>query len=203
MGQQTDSKDKRAKRATDDGAKDARASVILLCAAKIVTEGGVDGLKMADLARRCGLAKGTVYLYFPTKDELLDALLRRELDDWHQKVTTKLTPETNVADFGSLLADLTMQSPVLVSLCGWTADYSWKSAAANKAHEAPIQVAGTQLGMHLATLLGMGSRPGRRIGFGIMATMLGAQCLSAGDPAEFGRIFTPAVNQMVRGVHGA
>jgi AcrR family transcriptional regulator len=37
---------------------------------------------MSDVANRAGLAKGTTYLYFKTKEELLLALLTRELENW-------------------------------------------------------------------------------------------------------------------------
>jgi len=38
---------------------------------------GVDGTTMAAIAERVGLTKGTLYLYFPSKDALLEEVMRR------------------------------------------------------------------------------------------------------------------------------
>lgn len=189
----------RATRAVSDGAKSQRSEMILICAAKMLTETGVDGLKMAELAARCNLAKGTLYLYYPTKDALLLALLADVLDDWRSGVCEQLQPDLDRSEYGRVLSDAAMKSPVLLALCGWAAGYGWQSDPGDNIDVGPLHVTGNHLGLHLATLLGLGSRPGRRLGFGIIATLLGAQCMSGGDTAAFGRVFTPAVNQMLRG----
>lgn len=54
--------------------KHARASEILEAAAQIAAETGPDSLHMANIAARAGITKGTIYLYFANKDELLRAL---------------------------------------------------------------------------------------------------------------------------------
>lgn len=43
----------------------------------VFAEQGFAGSKIVDIAKRAGVAKGTVYLYFPTKDALLEAAIRR------------------------------------------------------------------------------------------------------------------------------
>jgi AcrR family transcriptional regulator len=52
---------------------------------------GYDGVTMADVARRSRLAKGTVFLYFPTKEavflDLLDGMLGEWLGALHDAVT--------------------------------------------------------------------------------------------------------------------
>lgn len=83
MGQQT--------RARSDTAKDARRQSILGAAATLFDRSGYEGVTMADIARRSRLAKGTVFLYFPTKEavflDLLDAALADWLDALHHAVT--------------------------------------------------------------------------------------------------------------------
>jgi len=74
MGQQT--------RARSGAAKDARRQVILGAAAALFDRSGYDGVTMADIARRCRLAKGTVFLYFPTKEAVFLDLLDTALGDW-------------------------------------------------------------------------------------------------------------------------
>jgi len=70
---------KRARRPED---KEARRQAIL-AGARVLFEGTpYREIRMADVARRAGLAKGTVYLYFPTKEALFVAILRAELEGW-------------------------------------------------------------------------------------------------------------------------
>lgn len=45
---------------------------------------------MADVARRARLAKGTLYLYFPTKETLLLELLEDRLDRWLSDLESRL-----------------------------------------------------------------------------------------------------------------
>jgi AcrR family transcriptional regulator len=57
--------------------KDARPDQILVAAAEEISEKGHSGLRVSAVAARAGLAKGTVYLYYRSKQQLLDALRER------------------------------------------------------------------------------------------------------------------------------
>lgn len=59
--------------------KHARPGEILAAAIEAFAEHGFAGATVEDIARRAGVAKGTVYLYFQTKDELFEALVRDEI----------------------------------------------------------------------------------------------------------------------------
>jgi AcrR family transcriptional regulator len=74
MGQQT--------RARTDTAREARRHAILSAAAALYDRAGYAGVTMADIARRSRLAKGTVFLYFPTKEAVFLDLLDGMLDEW-------------------------------------------------------------------------------------------------------------------------
>jgi len=56
---------------------EGRQDEILEAAVRLWSERGYDGTSMAAIAAEVGLAKGTLYLYFPSKVALLDAALRR------------------------------------------------------------------------------------------------------------------------------
>lgn len=56
---------------------EARPDEILDAALALFSESGFDGTRMDDVARRAGLSKGAVYLYFPSKKALLEGLVRR------------------------------------------------------------------------------------------------------------------------------
>jgi AcrR family transcriptional regulator len=59
-------------RSTEDKAQ--RKSQILKAAGQLVAEGDYRDITMADIASRASLAKGTLFLYFETKEELFLAL---------------------------------------------------------------------------------------------------------------------------------
>jgi AcrR family transcriptional regulator len=52
-----------------------RTGEILAAAYRLMEQKGVDALTMDDIAQAAGVAKGTIYLYFQGKDELIQALL--------------------------------------------------------------------------------------------------------------------------------
>lgn len=61
---------------------DAGKRVLILDAAtRVFAERGFFGAQVADIARRAGIAAGTVYLYFRSKDELLLTLFERTMQD--------------------------------------------------------------------------------------------------------------------------
>ncbi|MBX6382241.1 MAG: TetR/AcrR family transcriptional regulator [Microbispora sp.] len=55
-----------------------RAHRILDAAAELILRWGYDKTTIDDVAQRAGVAKGTIYLHWKTRDELFAALLRRE-----------------------------------------------------------------------------------------------------------------------------
>ena len=63
-------------------APDADKRVLILDAAtRVFAERGFFGAQVADIARRAGIAAGTVYLYFRSKDELLISVFDRTMQD--------------------------------------------------------------------------------------------------------------------------
>lgn len=78
-------------RARRDEDKEARRRVILDEALKLYEATSYADVKMADVAERAELAKGTVFLYFPTKEALFLALLEDLLFAWFAKLEGLLT----------------------------------------------------------------------------------------------------------------
>jgi AcrR family transcriptional regulator len=56
-----------------------RRSEILAAATKVFGNKGFDATLMDEIARAAGLAKGTLYLYFKSKDEIYQAVVRQAL----------------------------------------------------------------------------------------------------------------------------
>ncbi len=59
--------------------KDARPGEIVDAAMQEFAEQGFAGARIERIAKRAGVAKGTVYLYFKTKDELFEAAVRENI----------------------------------------------------------------------------------------------------------------------------
>jgi AcrR family transcriptional regulator len=68
-----------AKTRTDLG-REAKVGEIVELAEGRLREDGYDGLSVAALARELGLAQNAIYWYFPSKDHLFVAVLRRMLE---------------------------------------------------------------------------------------------------------------------------
>ncbi|WP_224247473.1 TetR/AcrR family transcriptional regulator [Hyalangium gracile] len=86
-------KGKRAlpQRARKDEDKEARRQLILEEALALYTATSYGEVKMADVAERARLAKGTVFLYFPTKEALFLALLEDLLFAWFETLEERLS----------------------------------------------------------------------------------------------------------------
>ena len=83
-------------RARTDQAKEARREQLLAVAAELWQEKNFATITMNEVASRANLAKGTTYLYFQTKEELLLALLERELKNWFLELGTNLSKKTSL-----------------------------------------------------------------------------------------------------------
>lgn len=58
---------------------EARPDEILHAALAEFTERGFDAARMEDIAKRAGISKGGIYLYFPSKEALLKALIEARI----------------------------------------------------------------------------------------------------------------------------
>ena len=106
---------RRARGAAD---KAARRQTILAAAGELFEEAGGELPSVDQVARRAGLAKGTVYLYFRAKEEMFLALLAQELGGWFQALTTIMQDDALVragaaAVSKSLVGDLAQRRNML------------------------------------------------------------------------------------------
>jgi len=59
--------------------KDARPEELIAAALDEFVERGYEAAKLADVARRAGVTKGTIYLYFESKEALFKAVVRETI----------------------------------------------------------------------------------------------------------------------------
>lgn len=63
-----------------------REGLILTTAQEVFLEKGFHDTSMDEIAARVGIAKGTVYLHFPGKEELVIAILERDVQSFLQEI---------------------------------------------------------------------------------------------------------------------
>jgi AcrR family transcriptional regulator len=80
--------------------KDARPQELLEAAIDLFVERGYAATRLEDVARRAGVSKGTLYLYYENKEELFKAVVRNNI------VPVIGDAETSVAEFEGHSADL-------------------------------------------------------------------------------------------------
>src|SRR6266567_7251777 len=69
-----------ARKTSRNGASGKRES-ILRAATRVFAHNGYFNSKVADIAREAGVADGTVYLYFKSKEEILHSIFDRSVDE--------------------------------------------------------------------------------------------------------------------------
>jgi len=72
--------------------KDLRRGHLVQAAAELFAQADFDGVTIAKVASRAGVAKGTAYLYFNCKEALFLELVQSELNHWEQELGRALEP---------------------------------------------------------------------------------------------------------------
>jgi TetR/AcrR family transcriptional regulator len=79
-------------RAKRERRKEARPGELLDAALALFVEKGFAATRVDEVARRAGVSKGTLFLYFPSKEELFKAVVRENISgrftEWDQELQT-------------------------------------------------------------------------------------------------------------------
>ena len=90
---------------------EAKTQEILDCAAHLFAKEGYPSAKMQDVAQACGATKSMLYHYFPTKDDLLYAMLEEHLHRVVQGIEEALaTQGTPRERFAAMVVAYTQKS---------------------------------------------------------------------------------------------
>jgi len=100
-----------------------KSQVIMDCAAALFAKEGYPSAKMQDIAKACGATKSMLYHYFPTKDDLLFAMLTEHLE----RVVNSLEDAA------------TMQAPPHEKLLVMVQVYTQKSGQSRRRHMVAMQ----------------------------------------------------------------
>src|SRR5579872_2727403 len=88
----------------------AKRRQIMDCAWAVFLAAGFDGASMNDVARVAGVSKGTLYVYFDSKEKLFEALIREERRRQAERLAVFAPddgePRIVLRDFGSRLMEM-------------------------------------------------------------------------------------------------
>lgn len=70
-----------------------KAKQIVEAAIRVFARNGYYSSRVSDIAREAGIASGTIYLYFKTKDEILVTLFRDKMAEWVAAVRREIAGE--------------------------------------------------------------------------------------------------------------
>jgi AcrR family transcriptional regulator len=105
-----------ARRARSDAQKHLRRKTILDAADALFSEVGFEAFSMAELGRRAGVVKGTLYLYFGTREEVLLALHCDKLGAWRRRIEAALADMSDDESFAAAFYSAAYAQPGLLSL---------------------------------------------------------------------------------------
>lgn len=119
MGKQYDKLMINQRRAIKDEDKQLRRLAILDIAWRLFQDTSYQTITMSQVAERAGLAKGTIYLYFKTKEELFLALQDEQLRAWFDAVDAQLEAvpgECSIPQVAGMICGALEERPALIRL---------------------------------------------------------------------------------------
>ena len=103
-------------RARTEDQKLFRRQEILDAAQSHYEDVGYEAFSMANLAKKSSVAKGTLYLYFTTREEVFLALYAQSLVRWSDQFIAGLTPNMDDHAYSARLHNTAMAAEGFVSL---------------------------------------------------------------------------------------
>lgn len=101
-------------RARTDDQKESRRQAILEAARSHLAKVGFERFSMGPLARAAGVARGTLYLYFPTREELLYTLHLEALNAWKDAFLERTEPRMTVEAYLAAYFDTAQDTPLVL-----------------------------------------------------------------------------------------
>lgn len=109
------------KRAITEQQKNERRRKVLASARRLFEQEDFQSITIAQIARKSGIAKGSVFLYFKTKEELFLCLTLEELEKWNDEFDRRLKEIVYVktaksSDLVDLVDSTLMNNSILIRL---------------------------------------------------------------------------------------
>ena len=107
------------RRARSKAAKSERKDAILAAAETLLRQSGYDVMTMQAVAMEADLGKGTLYLYFPSREVLVLDVYGRLFDKWINRFSSRVTTVTGVEEFCRNFCYYYRDDPLFLKLTGF------------------------------------------------------------------------------------
>lgn len=104
------------RRAMRDEQKQERHQAILDIGWELFQTTPYDEVNMQEVATQAGLAKGTIYLYFKTKEALFLSILSQRFTEWFDMVDSLLPTTNSIEEVTAVLSNTLTSRPALTRL---------------------------------------------------------------------------------------
>jgi len=187
-------------RARREAEKAERRGAILAAAGALLCTTGFEGFSMSLLAKQAGIAKGTLYLYFETREEVLLALYVETLAAWSRALLAGLRGGMRDEAFVALFQTASLADPNFLTLRARLESVIEHNVSLERLVEAKRAMRGLvdELAPQVEGALGLGAGSGARLLVSLGALLLGAEQSGTGpavagldlpdDVAEFMRL---------------
>ncbi len=192
----------RYQRARRPGEKAERRAAILAAAEALFPAVGFEGFTMAVLAKKSGIAKATLYVYFETREEVLLTLYLQRLEVFCDALTAELREGMTDEAFALCFQTLLEADPTYPALHGRLESVIEHNVSAERLFEAK-RVMRSRLGAlvpRIEEVLGLPKRSGNLLLGALVGLSLGTAQTKLGptiealdpppDIAEFMRLYT-------------
>jgi AcrR family transcriptional regulator len=185
-------------RARSDSEKSERRRAILAAADEHVRAVGFDAFSMAVLAKKAGIAKGTLFLYFETREEVLLSLHSEQLASWCAAVTRGTRVGITDEAFVALFLQTALADPVFLDLTARLGSVIEHNISIDRLVESKRMMRSVLLPLteHLERCLGLEPGAGTQALASLTALLLGASQIDAG-PSLDGEEIPTDVQRMV------
>ena len=112
------------KRARSKAAKSDRKDAIIAAAEALLRQLGYDAMTMQAVAMEAGLGKGTLYLYFSSREGLILDVYGRLFDRWVDQFASHVSQATGVEEFCRIFCHHYKYDPLFVKLIGFANSYT-------------------------------------------------------------------------------
>jgi AcrR family transcriptional regulator len=112
------------KRARSKAAKSHRKDAIIAAAEALLRQLGYDAMTMQAVAVEAGLGKGTLYLYFSSREGLILDVYGRLFDTWIDQFASRVSETTGVEEFCRIFCNHYRHDPLFVKLMGFATSYT-------------------------------------------------------------------------------
>lgn len=187
------------RRARSPEARQDRRAAILAAAAELFASHAYEDVHMAGVAAKAGLAKGTLYLYFSTKESLFLGLLLELLEAWASALEAALLQARSPDEVAATLADSLEASPALVRLLSLLHASLERHADADSvvAFKQRLGALVLRTGGRLAAALGWPPEEGARLLLHTSALVIGIAPMGRPPPAVAAALARPDLAWMV------